>query len=217
MSHGMNYLSKDDERDKNAVTFTLLQKLATKRQRRRIKALRKAVKQVTTKIVKAADLIKTKNRWPKKIYRTNKDTIVLNVEHFPPHFLPQPEEFDQLSYGSKEIELEALRGYKQGLRKILRGAKKCKGGKMKRKNKGKVGMRRKPNLTTILLNAQSPCSEGCEVVLNPGKFRKAYDTDDLDTSSSCYKFCPGWIRPRDSSFDPRLVVGFGSKRKKEGK
>lgn len=138
---------------------------------------------------------KGKSKRTKKVYRTNKDTIALNVEHFPPHFAPQPEEFNLLSYGSKEIELEALKGYGQGLRKILRGAKKCKRGKMKKKNKGKVGMRRKPNLTTILLNAQSPCSEGCEVVLNPGKFRKAYDTDDLDTSSPCYKLCPGWIKP----------------------
>jgi len=87
---------------------------------------------------------------------------------------------------------------------------------MKKKNKGKNGIRRNPNLTAILLNARSPCAEGHEVISNPGKFRKAHDTDDLDTSSPCYKFCPGWMRPRDSSFDPRLVLGV-KPRSKRGK
>jgi hypothetical protein len=88
---------------------------------------------------------------------------------------------------------------------------------MKKKKQKKGGIRRKLNLTATLLNAQSPCSEGHEVVLTPSKFRKVRDTDDLDTSSLCYKFCPGWMRPRDSSFDTRPVLGLGLKRKEEGK
>ncbi len=46
------------------------------------------------------------------------------------------------------------------------------------------------------------------------KKKKVYATNPDTISLNCDKFCPDWIKPRDSSFDPRLVLGAGLKRKK---
>jgi len=83
---------------------------------------------------------------------------------------------------------------------------------MKKKKQGKSGLRRKPNLTAIELNARSPLADGHEVVLNPGKFRKTSHNSNLDTISlNCEQFSgrapffPGpaiWEKP----FNPRSAL-----------
>ncbi|MBU1102402.1 hypothetical protein KJ853_01960 [Patescibacteria group bacterium] len=46
---------------------------------------------------------------------------------------------------------------------------------------------------------------------------KIYRTNKDTISLNCDEFVPSWMRPRDSSFDPRLVVGIGFKSKNKSR